>query len=131
MPGDYRYASFVGDEMIRMYPVQKRNGNRILRREEGMLYLTDENGIRIQQIPCGEQDIVDMVPAPKGEEWILLTPMHVDYRNYHTKTLPSGGIVELQMVGNTVYLLTEQGEVRRHGNPTGIFRRTTMDGITL
>lgn len=131
MPGDYRYASFVGEEMIRLYPVEKRNGDRILLRRGNTLYLKDGSGTTLQEIPCREQDIVDMVPALYNNEYILLTPDRVDYRGFHNNDLPSWGIVELQMKGNTVYQLTDRGELRQHGDWTTIPRRTTMDGMTL
>ena len=131
MPGDYRYASFVGDELIRLYPVIKKNGDRILQRSGNTLYLRDLQGTVLKQFSCAGQNIVDMVPAPKKEEYILLTPGQVDYRKFQEKYLPTRGIVEVQMKGNIVYLLTEQGEVRRHGEWTDMLPRTTMDGMTL
>lgn len=128
-PGEYRYASFVGQEMIRLYPLEKQNGGRSLRREKDHLLLTREDGTTLPRISCPDRDIVDFVPAAHKDAWILLTPDGMDYREFYDTQLPSGNIVEVRMKGNTVFLLTRFGEVLRHGKPTDIPPRTTLDGL--
>ena len=117
MPGDYRYASFVDGEWIRIFPVRKEHDGAIMERKVNMIFVTAQN--QVTQIDCSKREILDFDVDSQGN-YIILEPKYADYSHYSQKTgvlsqLPSRNIIEISIRNDQVYLLDTKGSVFKNG----------------
>ncbi len=123
MPGDYRYASFVNGEWIRIFPLRKEHDGVSMERKGNMMTLTYKN--QVTQIDCSKREILDFDADSEGN-YILLEPGYADYSHFLQKhgglhQLPSRNIIEVSIRNNQVYLLDTKGSVFKNGVQQGTY----------
>lgn len=115
MPGDYRYASYIQDQTIRIFPTVKKNGSVAMERRGNSIRLT-KNGDLVETIDC-TGDILDFA-ADEAGSYILLEPGKVDYSHFPgaaVLSLPTKDIIQVEIRGNDVYTLNSFGRVTKNG----------------
>ncbi len=115
MPGDYRYASYIQDQTIRVFPAVKENGPVVMERRGNSIRLTI-NGT-VKTIDCTGRDILDFA-ADQAGNYILLEPGRVDYSHFPraaVPSLPTKDIIQVEIRGNDVYTLNSWGRVTKNG----------------
>lgn len=113
LPGDYRYASFVDGQMVRIFDTVKENGPVRMERKGNVITLT-ENGILLKTVDCSDRSIVDFASDTDGN-YMLLEPDRLDLSQYSTANLPTQRIVEIRIEGNKVMQLTNTGRILCNG----------------
>lgn len=113
LPGDYRYASFVDGQLVRIFDTVKENGPVRMERKGNVITLT-KNGVLLKTIDCADRSIVDFAADTNGN-YMLLEPDRLDLSHYSTANLPTQKIVEIQVEGNKVMQLTNTGRVLCNG----------------
>lgn len=117
MPGDYRYASFVDGEWIRIFPIRKEHDGVIMERKGSTIFVTAQN--QVTQIDCSQREILDFDVDSQGN-YIILEPEYADYypfskRHAVVDKLPAENIVEVCIRNDQVFLLDQQGNVFING----------------
>ena len=117
MPGDYRYASFVNGEWVRIFPVRKEHDGAIMERKGNTIFVTAQD--QVTQIDCSKKEILDFDVDADGN-YILLEPGYADYSHFSQghgmiDQLPSKNIVEVRIQNHQVLLLDQQGAVFKNG----------------
>ena len=123
MPGDYRYASFVNGEWVRIFPVHKEHDGAIMERKGNTIIVTAQN--QVTQIDCSKREILDFDVDSQGN-YIILEPKYADYsrmvQNHGgLNPLPSKNIVEVSIRNGQVYLLNNKGSVFKNGVQQGCY----------
>ncbi|MBR5000880.1 MAG: hypothetical protein IKY08_02850, partial [Firmicutes bacterium] len=123
MPGDYRYASFVNGEWIRIFPVRKEHDGVVMERKGNVIFVTAQN--QVTQIDCSKREILDFDVDSQGN-YIILEPKYADYsrmvQNHGgLNPLPSKNIVEVSIRNGQVYLLNNKGSVFKNGVQQGCY----------
>ena len=117
MPGDYRYASFVNGEWIRIFPVRKEHDGVVMERKGNVIFVTHND--QVTQINCSKKEILDFDVDSEGN-YILLEPKYADYSHFTQRQgmvdqLPTQNIVEVTIQKNQVYLLDKRGAMFENG----------------
>lgn len=114
MPGEYRYASFINGQMVRIFPVKKENGALSMERR-GNSILMSRDGQLLKSIDCTGRDIVDFAGDTEGN-YILLEENRVDYSHFPgANLLPTANIIEVNIREDDVYQLGHRGRVTKNG----------------
>ena len=126
MPGDYRYASFIRGEMIRVFLVVKENGDLRMERKGDIISIV-KNGRVQKTIDCTGRNVLDF-GADLAGNYILLEPGNPDYSHFPgANILPTTNIVEVDIRDNGVYLLNSRGRVTKNGQPILASYPTTLE----
>lgn len=116
LPGNYRFASYINGETIRIYPTVKENGDIRMERRGGNIELT-KKGEPLETIDCTGREILDFA-ADQAGNYILLEPGKADYSHFPRAgvlSLPTNDIVQVNIRGNDVYMLNSMGHVTKNG----------------
>lgn len=121
MPGDYRYASFVNGEWVRIFPIRKEHDGVTMERKGNKIFVTVQK--QVTQIDCSNREVLDFDVDSQGN-YIILEPGYADYSHMLQKQgglnqLPTKNIVEVSIRRDQVYLLNQNGSVFVNGVQQG------------
>lgn len=132
MPGDYRYASYIQDQTIRIFPTVKKNGSVAMERRGNSISLT-KNGEPVENIDCTGRDILDFA-ADEAGNYILLEPGKPDYSHFPriaVLSLPNEDVVQVEIRGNDVYTLNSYGRVTKNGQEIMANFPTSLENLEV